>query len=229
MGSDMKRRSQSSAVYLWLLFAVNAVAIRIAIARYGEPFLFWDYPFSSLGATETMNGHPNMDSLLIYAGGSVISAAVLFVHGAVCLRGRGPYDRRVIGWASLIAALGYLVATTPYNLEGLHPPHSVGSALVFFGLWLTTNRYLFYLKSTGRPGLFWLGQLVLETTIFAYAVGWFGGHPAMQALQKLSLFGMAGTLLVAATVFEYAAVRRQSVTEGESGRERGVSRGELGP
>jgi hypothetical protein len=56
------------------LFVIIIGTFCIGMLTYGEPFLFWKYPFSDLGSTITQNGMPNISSCLTFAIGMFLSA-----------------------------------------------------------------------------------------------------------------------------------------------------------
>ena len=62
----------------------------IAMGLYGEPFVFFEYPFSGLGATKTVNGFDNHAAMVVFVGTMIVTGILFVAISIVYIR-----DRRI--------------------------------------------------------------------------------------------------------------------------------------
>ncbi len=154
---------------------------------YREPFRFWQYPLSDLGATQTEHGLSNVPSIIFFDAGMIVSSLMML---AVSARfAVSTVEHRMAKRAlTFLTGMGFLVIMFPYNInDGIH---MTGGGAVFGGLWGLT--LLLSLELRKRIGLarFWLIQLVLQGTILPYAALFMLGKPIKQAFQKPAVLGL---------------------------------------
>ena len=200
--------AHSSPVTLFrLLVIVNVVLMAAAILAYGEPFLFWQYPLSDLGATVTENGLPNAWSFVLFLLDMLISSSIMATY-AYQTRAQliTVHDR----WQLLLgsgATVGFIITAYPPNLND--PIHIAGATLMVVSLWLLGILFLERYRKTS-PGRGLVGHLILHGPLFVYAALFFLGIPEKQIAQK---FAFVSLLVILALVTQpYRPPVRQPAT-----------------
>lgn len=161
--------------------------LTIGIILYREPFKFWQYPLSDLGATLTQDGLPNVVPLVLFDTGMISCAVVMFSISTLFATSDVEH-RKLKRLLALICAFGFVVIIFPYNVND--PIHMTGGGAVFGGMWGLFLLLLLELRSRIGGARFWLLQLLLQGTLLPYAVMFAIGPPIQQAYQKPAVIGM---------------------------------------
>ena len=184
-----------------VLFVINIIFIYLGIYFYKGTFLFWQYPFSDIGATKAIGGIENYKASLIYTIDMILS-------GLIMLGLTYHYYKKIHKRNLLITVLCFLCGGG-FIIAGLSPDdirpniHVLGSALAITALWILATNYLFEIKKQLKPKVYYLLQSVLQIPIFAYAFAYFSGtKPADGILQKFTLAGMSFVLIYATSYYQ---------------------------
>lgn len=169
-----------------ILAAANGLFLTLGMLTYAEPFRFWEYPLSDLGATVTATGIRNGISILFFICAMLTSCLVM-----VLLSRRFRGFRRAL---CLSCAAGFLISTFPHNI--CNPVHSLGAALMVGSLWGLSVSFLGTLRIRNSVSPFLLGHALLQGTILTYAVTFILDSPVKQVTQKLAVLGLLTVLLV---------------------------------
>lgn len=70
-----------------------------------------------------------------------------------------------------------------------------GGGFIFFSLWMHANIYLVEAKRSGKPGVFWIGMLVLQSTVLTYAFTFAIDWQHKQITQGIGLAGVIGVVI----------------------------------
>lgn len=173
------------------LIITNVILLSLGIFFYPEKFLFWQYPFSYIGALKSVNGLNNFLSSIIYSLNMIINAFLILFLSFI-------YRYQKIFLLSkimLLSSAGFLIsAFCPDDTK--HELHMIGSALAVASLWLMANYYFFInkdkLKSKGiylLQGLFHFSFIIYALTVFLDL------NPIDGLWQKISFFILGFVLL----------------------------------
>ena len=189
----MKRIALTEDPYL--LFRTMAVlfvsGVVIGSFFYGQPFLFWKYPYSYLGTVKTVSGYPNLRALFIFDT-TMITCAVFFFKIGLWYHSRfeGSALKEVVAYAGAVGALIMLIPCDTYNFY-----HSIGSSLFVFSVWLFMQGNLVKIKTFYSKTLFVVMLLLTEGGILPYAWAHINKNPVEYSLQKLAVWGCFGGLV----------------------------------
>lgn len=178
---------------LTIVITILLAAITLGIIFYREPFRFWKYPLSNLGATVTQHGLPNFRSIFFFDSGMIISGVIMFAVSARFAASKVDH-RRIKRGLTFLCGIGFFVIIFPYNIND--NIHMVGGGAVFGSLWGLTLVFLLELRRAVGWLRFVLLQLPLQITILPYAALFMLGVPIKQAFQKPAVAGLMLTLLL---------------------------------
>ena len=176
-----------------VLFAVLLFGLFWAALVFGEPFLFWVFPLSDLGATVTENGFENGRSVVIFASDMIACAVVMSVIGVFFLRDRGVRHRSLRVTFSFTCALGFLIAAFPHDIFSAQ--HTFGSAFMVGSLWFHSVLFLEDIRFYRGRAASLRHHFVLQSTVLSYAVAYVLDAPIKQVLQKFAVLGLSVVLL----------------------------------
>ena len=176
----------------------NIAALLLGMLVYGEPFRFWEFAYSWLGGTVTTNGHPNVPARLVFGLGMVSSGFIMFAIGSNFRLDTRAAHHILKSWLCVASGVGYFIIIYPYDIH--NSIHSVGSALVFGGLWGVASLLLVEGKAWWSRAWFVTCQLSLQGSILTYAVTWALDADVKQVTQKAAVFALIIILRVASSV-----------------------------
>ena len=166
---------------------IIVASMALGIIFYREPFRFFEYPLSDLGATRTEHDLSNIVSMFLFDGGMLSSAVIMFSISR--LFGTAQVEhRRLKRGLTLLSAIGFIVITFPYNIND--NIHMSGDAALVGGLWGLTVLSLLEMRESIGTRRFVLLQLLLQGTILPYAAMFAIGLPIKQAFQKPAVAGL---------------------------------------
>jgi hypothetical protein len=162
------------------------VTYALGILAYGEPFLFFQYAISDLGATVTKHGLPNTTSRIIMTIGMLICSCLMLRIGLY--QGRNLRHQRVKRWLAVLCAAGFLFFVCPMDIN--YTIHSIGAGLMIGCLYLFDNCFLLEQRNFMPALIFWLSQGILQATVLTYAAAYFANALIKQISQKLCIAGL---------------------------------------
>jgi len=162
------------------------VTYALGVLAYGEPFLFFQYAISDLGATVTKHGYPNPSSRIIMTIGMLICSCLMLRIGLY--QGRSLQHQRVKRWLAILCAAGFLLFVCPMDVN--YTIHSIGAGLMIGSLYLFDNCFLLEQRTLMPSLIFWLSQGILQATVLAYAATYFTNAVIKQITQKLCIAGL---------------------------------------
>ena len=155
---------------------------------YGEPFVFFEYPFSGLGATKTVNGFENHASMVVFVGTMIATGIIFIAVSIVLVRDRAIPFRGLRIVISLTAAFGAFISTFPHDLFDLQ--HKLGAGFFVGSVWLTAVFFLVDAVNVISRRLIVALHLVLHVTVLAYAIAFMVDSPTKQFFQKFAVMGL---------------------------------------
>lgn len=165
---------------------------------YGEPFLFWKYPYSYLGTVKTVSGHPNLRALFIFDTTMITCAVILFKIGFWYRSRTGKKSiKEVVAYMGGVGAFIMLIPCDTYNFY-----HSIGSSLFVLSVWLFLQGNLVKIKQLSSRPLFVLMFLVTEGGILPYAWAHLNKNPVEYPLQKLAVWGCFGGIVAGSYILD---------------------------
>lgn len=173
--------------HLFLVSGILVLTYVLGILAYGEPFLLSQYAISDLGATVTKHGLPNTSSRIIMTIGMLICSSLMLRVGLA----RSLRQQWVKRWLALLCAAGFFLFICPLDIN--YTIHSIGAALIIGPLYLLDNCFLWEQRQHMPAIVFWLAQVILQTTVLTYAVAFTTTAAIKQISQK---FCIAGLLIV---------------------------------
>ncbi len=197
--------TSKSQTYYSIQLTAALSGIILGMIFYGEKFLFWEYPVSSLGATVTVNGYDNSTSQCIFDSGMAISGIML-----ILLSKDIRYTHDIVTHSTQkellcrIGGIGFFIMLYPHNINNFI--HSIGSGFAVGSLWLSSMIYLHELQEAGYKKIAPPLQFLLQGTLLPYAMTFFFNVSIKQYNQKFAVFGVILVLRIA-TQF----CRRESV------------------
>ena len=166
----------------------------IAILAYAEPFLFWQYPFSGLGASETPGGFRNNLSMVIFVTDMTVCGIILLCIMTAFIKDREmPFRSNRIAFAA-IGALGAFIATFPHNLFDVQ--HKVGSGFFVGSLWVLAVLFITDVRILVFRAYSNVLHVILHTTVVAYAITFVIDANSKQVFQKFATVGLAAGILM---------------------------------
>jgi lipid-A-disaccharide synthase-like uncharacterized protein len=125
----------------------------------------------------------------------------MIVSGVMCLRYArhiarsedNPRENRVR--LLRLCAAGFYLMPAPHNLPITHYLHMFGGPFIFFSLWVLTMIYLSEGKRHGMAGTFWLGMVILQSTVLSYALMFAIDSEVKQSAQGIGLCGLLTALI----------------------------------
>lgn len=179
---------QKYRVWFTALIIVILTGFGLGMLVFGEAFLFWEYPFSDLGATVTENGFPNRPSMIIFITTMIMGSIIFFVLAFFFAFDKSIVGRGIRAVFCITGAVGMLIATFPHDLYNLQ--HSLGSGFFVGSLWALCLIFLIdlarYRSKIDAARL----HLVLHTTVVSYAFLFLIDSPSKQVFQKFALVGL---------------------------------------
>ncbi len=167
---------------------------RIAMWLYGEDFVFFQHVVSDLGATVTPGGLPNQRSPYVFFVQMVVSGVMCLRHARLIVRNDEESRRNRVRLLRLCAA-GFFFMPAPHDLPATYPIHALGGGFIFFSLWVLTMIYLTDARRRGLGGTFWIGMVVLQSTVIPYAFFFAVDSESQLVAQGFGLLGLVGTLI----------------------------------
>ncbi|MCK4541549.1 MAG: hypothetical protein KAU17_04850 [Spirochaetales bacterium] len=194
-------RKKTSEIFL-KLFLIQLSCIFIAAVSYTEPFLFWKYPFSDLGASVTPHGLTNSWSFFPFVLGLISSAVILISLGRYYLRKTNLRNKYIKVPLCGTGAVGCLLAIFPHNIYVT--THVIGASLMIGSLWALAILFLIEARQLLSPKFFILGQIFLQCTVVPYAITFFSELPLKQVFQKFAVIGLYVILVVVTSAVKNA-------------------------
>ncbi|MGD9030219.1 MAG: hypothetical protein PVG25_10430 [Anaerolineae bacterium] len=195
----MKRRESPPPSYdrdisalFSLLSLILFATLAIAILFHGEPFLFWQHAFSDLGNIKTLGGQPNATSRLTFSVGMIVQSAIMLRISACYAGNETLWHHTVKRWLALLGAIGFVVSIYPNDIN--HLVHSVGVGIVIGVVYLFTMIFHCELKPVTSPWLFYGDLVIIQVSVFSYAIAFFADWELKQSLQKTCVMGVFFTL-----------------------------------
>ncbi len=185
---------------------------RIAMRLYGEDFILLQHAISDLGATVTRGGLPNRRSPYVFLVQMVVSGVMCLRYARVIARRDGEPRGNRVRLLRLCAA-GFFLMPAPHNLPVAHQVHMIGSGFIFFSLWVLTMNYLTDARRRGLGGTFWIGMVVLQSTVLTYAFFFAIDSEFKQVAQGFGLLGLVGTLIWSTQAVARSGIATQAPTE----------------
>ncbi len=176
---------------LSIVMTILIAAITLGVVFYREPFRFWKYPLSDLGATVTEHGFSNIFSILFFDSGMILSGLIMFSISSRFAASKVEH-RRIKRGLTFLCGIGFFVIIFPYNINDTI--HMTGGGAVFGSLWGLTVLFLLELRHSVGWLRFWALQLPLQGTILPYAALFMAGLPIKQVFQKPAVVGLMLTL-----------------------------------
>ncbi len=199
--------------YTWL-FAVYIGGSLLAILLYGETFVFFEYPLSGLGATETVNGFPNRPAMLVFVADMIVVGILLVIISVTTARDRTLNNRGLRSVLAATGGFGAFIATFPHNVFPVQ--HTLGSAFLVGSLWLLA---VFFIRDAGAlvstQKAVWL-HLLLHVTVISYAIAYTYSAASKQVFQKLAIAGLCAALLASIRTLCKAARPAQVESDGSA-------------
>lgn len=186
--------------YFYLaLTVVNVILIGAAVRYYAGDFLIIQYPFSVSGEVFGPDGLNHLSSRL-YAIDQWISGGIMMILAIKYFLREQKGHSNFLSLLSFTAGSGFLIAGFNPN-DTSHRFHVAGSSFLVASLWIITSSYVFSLSSKLPRWKYALLHIIVQGTIFAYAITYFLDlNPTSSILQKFALLGMGITLLYSTRV-----------------------------
>ena len=181
-----------------LTAAVFLCGVVLGSIFYGEPFLFWKYPYSDLGTLKTVSGYPNTTAFLVFDTSLIICSATLFRIGK-WYRLQG-VDSRLKEVLAYIGAAGALIMLAPCDTHDLY--HTFGSTLFVLSLWLFMQGNLVKIRYFFNRAVFVIMLLITEGGLLPYAWTHLNNNPVEYSLQKFAVWGCFGALAAGSYMLE---------------------------
>ncbi|MBT3272177.1 MAG: hypothetical protein HN368_03405 [Spirochaetales bacterium] len=166
----------------------------IGMAAYGEPFFFWQYPYSGLGATETINGYSNRISMTVFIADMISVGIIYFCIGIIFIRDRQIPFRVYRILFSFTASFGAIVAALPHNLFDIQ--HKFGSGFLAGSVWILSILFITDAAAVSTRRRTVMLHAILHIPIFGYALGFAFGSDLAHLFQKFTVTGIAIVLLL---------------------------------
>ena len=175
------------------LLSTLFLGIIVSIALYGERFRFWEFPYSGLGATKTVNGYANPKAMLVFATDMICIGIILLIISIVSGSDRAlPYRRlRTIFAAS--GGFGAFVATFPHDIYPTQ--HILGSAFLVGSLWVLAVFLIIDISRSISSTIALRFHFLLHMTVVSYAIAYVANVLSKQIFQKIAVFGLSVVLL----------------------------------
>lgn len=176
--------NQVLAIYftLFLFMVTTALTCLISILAYPEPYLFWEYHISDLGAMLTPTLTPNPNAWIFWVGMGI--NVVIGLGSAIYLK---PIGFKVL---SAIIGISFIFVALPTDIYV--DLHRIGSVIMFFGIWI--YMVLTFLIIV-RPMYHIYLSLIVSSINFIYLLHSFhvimGNNPMWQKISFLTMFGIA--------------------------------------
>jgi hypothetical protein len=188
--------TRKSQIYFSIQLTAALIGLILGMIFYGEKFLFWEYPFSSLGATRTIHGFDNNVSRCIFDSSMALSGIMLLL-----ISKNIRYSREKVVHSSqkemlcLIGGIGFIIMLYPHNINNFI--HSIGSGFAVGSLWLLSIIYLHELQETKLKSMAGPLRILLQGTLLPYALTFFLNMSIKQYCQKFAVFGVIFVLRAA--------------------------------
>ena len=187
--------------FYWLTI-INVLLIGAAIIFYNGRFLFWDYPFSSAGATYTVAGAKNLLSQRIYRSDMLISGLIMFSFAYNSVKNRSETQKLLKTLLSSVAGIGFVTAAFSPD-DTAHNLHVFSSALIVSMIWLLATNYLVEVRKYLKGKTYYWFQLILQIPLFVYALTYFLQlDPTSYSIQKFALLGIGVVLLCSTSIYK---------------------------
>lgn len=193
----------------FLLVFINCIFISLAIFSYGQPFLFWQYPLSHLGATLTENGFNNMRAAYLFISDMLVSSIIMLIITYFFWQNKNIRYYAFKFYLSLFSGIGFILAAFPCNLYD--PIHIAGSAITITSFWLLIIIFLQEIKKYFYYAYILL-HLLLHSTLIAYALTFILNFPSKQLFQKLAVLGLFLALMISLRIMSVIRKKHRNIT-----------------
>src|SRR5699024_2002157 len=157
---------------------------------YRGTFLFWKYPVSDLGVVYVGHQELNFTSLFFFDLTMVVSC-LLMLQIAFSFTSDIPFQHKLSKQIlSFLCSIGFLLIIVPYTL--FRPIHMMGASLVVGSLWALAIIFSIEIKQYISTLAFIFYQIILQGSIFSYAIMYSMGIPLDGVAQK---FGIASLMI----------------------------------
>jgi hypothetical protein len=179
----------------WYIKAVIVVLLGglcVAMFAYKGGFRFWKYPVCNLGVIYIHGQKFNITSALLFDITLLISS-ILMLKAAFSFSDDVPFQhKRLKQILSYTCAVGFFLLIFPYTY--LLKIHIVGGAFVVGSLWGLAILLSIEIKPFIATSTFLLYHLILQGSIWTYAVLYTMGDPANEPAQKIGIACLMITL-----------------------------------
>lgn len=186
----MRRPSDTIRLLIGLILLMISVCIR----HYAEPYDLRNYPISSLGGTQTMNGYPNAASAVRFIGGMIAGSTISLHYGSAYYVAELPAAGAVRA-LSRLASAGFLFTALPHNIPTLWRLHGIAAGALFVGFWAIAGLQLRQLVDRFGPLLYGALLTLLTLPLVSYALLIVLQSPHENAAQKLVVLSLVLTTL----------------------------------
>ncbi|MBC8486692.1 MAG: hypothetical protein H8D45_11710 [Bacteroidetes bacterium] len=179
----------------------------LGMLTFGEPFLFWEYPFSDLGSTVTQNGMPNTYSCFILVLGMLLSGSLLWKISVCFKEDPAIIHYQLKRYLSISAGIGCFVFVFPHNIN--NDIHMIGAAIMVASFWAMAALLLREVRKHIPTEKFFLQQSILQGTVLTYAAAYTMNSPIKNIAQKFAVLGLMIVLKIAtstAKTFEFSSI-----------------------
>jgi hypothetical protein len=167
----------------------------LGMLTFGEPFLFWKYPFSDLGSTVTQNGMSNRYSCFILVLGMFLSGYLLWKISVCFKEDPAIIHYQLKRYLCISAGIGCFVFVFPHNIN--NDIHMIGAAIMVASFWALAALLLLEARKHIPTEKFILQQSILQGTVLTYAVTYVMDSPIKNIAQKFAILGLMIVLKIA--------------------------------
>ena len=200
MNRKNNNKIKNMPIYNLFLFfiIINFILIFLGIYFYNESYLFWQYPFSYIGAEKTVNGLENNISSFIYSLDMILSSFLMFIVSYYYKINKNKFFMIIC----FLSGFGFIIAGFSPD-DRLHNFHMFGSALTVAFLWFLATNYLLIIKKKLNIYIYYFLQILLQVPIICYAIVVFLNlNPIDGFLQKISFLTLF-FILIYSTIIQY--------------------------
>ncbi len=181
--------------YVSIVFLTGIVA---GTLFYGEPFRFWDYPYSYLGTAKTISGYSNLIARVIFDM-TLVVCSFLFLRIGFWYRIQEA-DNRIKEVLSYLGAAGAIIMLIPCDTHNLY--HSIGSSVFVLVLWVFMQGNLVKIKRRFNRTVFTIMLLLTEGGLLPYAWAHLNNNAMEYPLQKIAVWGCFGALIAGSLMLD---------------------------
>lgn len=160
---------------------VTCLTMWLCSMAYPEPYLFWEYEISALGASVSVHGLPNTIAMYIFIAGFVVNVLL-------CIIGSMKVDQPLI--ATLFIVMGAGMGAIAFPMDLYVDIHRIGAMVMFICMWIILSfgiiRTCHFASSIGVIGMFVINLLYLMYSFHLLI----GNNAMWQKIAFLDMMGM---------------------------------------